>query len=447
MRVVRPAVWNFVLFCFVLAVGGACGEEPTSRAPTSSRSSPGTVTDSEGVASDPLPARPPPTGLLASERPPTSCTAPDARPVHVEIEVGGYAACLRTPSDRAWCWGWDAYGSMDLGPHLIEHSARSIAVGSAVHTCLCDSDGQVWCREHRHGLVRSEALGWSRVDAGECVAISASGVDDCALDDEGVVRCWDAWFQHVGEGPAPIREHVVRQIDVPGRVVEIRGGDHHTCARTRAGRVSCWGRDDTGELSDGPVRGEVHDVPIRGARRLAMGGQHSCALTRGGAMCWGWEPSQPCAGAEERVLDDYLGTALEGCRSPTPAMSLRGAFAAIYDGDRRTCGLTARGELECVGLPYDGRVHLPGRLLARDERPARGEEHLIATDILAAGMSGESVCTLDRTGEVRCWGGIASAILQDRDPDYDAYYPEHFGPPGLYIMSIDLATGEPCPTP
>jgi hypothetical protein len=178
-----------------------------------------------------------------------------------------------------------------------------------------------------------------------------------------------------------------------------------------------------------------------------MGWQHSCALLPAGAMCWGWEPSQPCAGVVDGVIYDYPLTALEGCRSPSPALYLSGSFATIYDGDRRTCGLTAGGELECIGFPYDGRVHLPGRMLPPDERPALREQHVIATDILAAGMSWNSACALDRTGEVRCWGDIASAILQDRDPDYDIHNPEHFGPPGLYIMSIDLATGEPCSPP
>jgi hypothetical protein len=71
------------------------------------------------------------------------------------------------------------------------------------------------------------------------------------------------------------------------------GGDHHTCALTRAGGVKCWGQNAVGELGNGKRTGRHTPVGVvglaRGVAAIAAGGSHTCALTRARRLkCWGW---------------------------------------------------------------------------------------------------------------------------------------------------------------
>ena len=70
------------------------------------------------------------------------------------------------------------------------------------------------------------------------------------------------------------------------------GGSDNTCALISGGGVSCWGHNGVGQLGDGSNTDRM--VPVRvvgltsGVTVIAVGLDHTCALTRaGGAKCWG----------------------------------------------------------------------------------------------------------------------------------------------------------------
>lgn len=72
--------------------------------------------------------------------------------------------------------------------------------------------------------------------------------------------------------------------------VEVSAGIVHTCARRATGAVVRWGRDDSGQLGNGPPRANSTRVPVRGladASSIAAGYFHTCALVRSGLRCWG----------------------------------------------------------------------------------------------------------------------------------------------------------------
>src|SRR5690606_28412570 len=72
---------------------------------------------------------------------------------------------------------------------------------------------------------------------------------------------------------------------------EIAAGAFHTCARTSAGEVYCWGNTDDGQLGAGLTIASVARVKVkdlRGAVALASGEAHTCAAVAGGQIyCWG----------------------------------------------------------------------------------------------------------------------------------------------------------------
>jgi alpha-tubulin suppressor-like RCC1 family protein len=157
-----------------------------------------------------------------------------------------------------WCWG--AAGSWQLGNGGTSNQSRPVqaqglqtgasAVGAgAAHTCAVAS-GTLQC--------------WGSNSAGQ-----AAGGDNSAL---------------TVQRPAPVS---LAGVAAPARAA---GGSAHTCAVDgTSGAVTCFGADQTSQLSGLPTaRGQI-EVPLPSAAAAVTAGyDHSCALLRdGGIVCWG----------------------------------------------------------------------------------------------------------------------------------------------------------------
>jgi len=87
--------------------------------------------------------------------------------------------------------------------------------------------------------------------------ITADGLHTCALLDTGNIRCWGS----TGDGQLSYGTHIsfsrskppasVGDVPVGGTVVQVAGGNSHTCALLDTGTVRCWGRGDRGQLGYG----------------------------------------------------------------------------------------------------------------------------------------------------------------------------------------------------
>ena len=122
-----------------------------------------------------------------------------------------------------------------------------------------------------------------------------------ALTNTGGLKCWGLnTFGQIGssanngtDNPNPT------PVDVTGLtsgVAAMAMGDNHTCALTVAGGVKCWGDNSSGQLGVTTNNGTDNPNPTpvdvtgltSGVTAIAAAGNSTCALTIGGGVkCWG----------------------------------------------------------------------------------------------------------------------------------------------------------------
>jgi alpha-tubulin suppressor-like RCC1 family protein len=185
---------------------------------------------------------------------------------------------------------------------------------------------------------------------------------------------------------------------------QIALGGEHTCALSYGGTVKCWGANSHAELAVGADGDQPLPKAVPGlsqVRSLALGFRHSCALLLDGTVkCWG-------ANYAGQLGDS--STTQHGW--PTPVKGLSGV-AQITAGGRHTCARLNDGSLMCWGGNNSGAIGdgtnvnklvptlVPG--LNVTHVSAGGDE--VGTDVTCAVLS-------DHT--VRCWGANGKGQLGD----------------------------------
>lgn len=223
----------------------------------------------------------------------------------------------------------------------------------------------------------------------------------CRRTVDGGVMCRD----HLANGRVNRRQRP-RPIASALRFLSLAASGDITCAVTSTRHVACWG--PAVRSIEGPAR----------VASLSMREREACALTTDG-LVWCWDP-RPDGGPAHRVL--------------APVAS------AIVADATATCALATDGGVWCWGVI--GRAW-PGHPRAmRAERPL--DVRLPDAAVSLAAASADVLCARLRSGETRCWGGIADHWSEGREterlgdtPEDDTWPVVALPPPGPRAWLLD----------
>ncbi len=226
----------------------------------------------------------------------------------------------------------------------------------------------------------------------------------CVSVSNGKVTCWGKnEFGQIGNGltgSMALRTPVEEVMDARG----ITAGWAHTCALLESGDVKCWGYNKNGELGNGRTEDANRPVLVQGlagkAVSLAAGDDHTCAvLEDGSVMCWGFNET------------GQLGDGTKGNQSlPVAVRGLAGRAVAVTAGWGHTCALLETGKVQCWGANGSGQL---GGNSAAELSLSPVTVYGLTRGVAAIAARGGHTCALRETGDVECWGSNKYGELGD----------------------------------
>jgi alpha-tubulin suppressor-like RCC1 family protein len=174
------------------------------------------------------------------------------------------------------------------------------------------------------------------------------------------------------------------------RPVALAAGGDHTCALTGGGAAYCWGSNDRGQLGDGTRTASAAPVRVDAPERLveiSASWRQTCAVGASGSLyCWGdvahgVEPTFNGVPTPDRVTADV-------------------GWASVSAGLSHGCALDRDGRAHCWGSDEVGELG-DGPALMGVPAPVPVATAERFSSIRAAGLHS---CGLAQSGTAYCWG-------------------------------------------
>ena len=230
------------------------------------------------------------------------CDVPEGGPAHCstkdgesftldapkKVAIGYDHACAIVADGSLHCWGDNAFAQLfepdrESTPMPRARSSvagvRDVALGPGF-TCVVFERGALECRGVAQGTKTREAL--SRISL--ATAIAAGDAHACVVAD-GRVSCWGKNEKgQLGDGTTNESEVPV-DVKLPGRAVQLAAFAKDTCAILETGTPYCWGEPGQGPYA---IETRTEQGALADATSIAVGANHACILRRDGRIsCWG----------------------------------------------------------------------------------------------------------------------------------------------------------------
>jgi alpha-tubulin suppressor-like RCC1 family protein len=183
--------------------------------------------------------------------------------------------------------------------------------------------------------------------------VSSGWSHTCAIDSSSQAWCFGSNSNgQLGTGSTTSRTTPtpVWFLDSPIPFAQISAGDYFTCALESTSDVSCWGKNDRGQIGDGTTIDRLTpvfvDLPSGHAyEQVTAGTRHACALADDGTVyCWGSSSNGQLGNGA--TIDLH-----------TPVVALMPNAAVFIDaGGNTTCAIDVDGLLWCWGLNNRGQL-------------------------------------------------------------------------------------------
>jgi alpha-tubulin suppressor-like RCC1 family protein len=342
-----------------------------------------------------------------------------------QISASEYHTCAVVSNGTAACWGYGNYGALGAGNNNGSNTPVAVTGGALAnktitqidsarfHTCAVVSDGTVACWGlNQYGQLGTGISNNSNTPvaitggalANKSVTQITTGAEHtCALISDGTVTCWGRNNEGqlgTGDGNNTNIPVAITGGALAGKTVtQITAGHSRTCAVVSDGTVACWGGGD----SFTPVA--VTGGALAGATvtKITAGHAHMCALISDGTVaCWG------------QNIEGQLGTG-DNTSTTTPVSINGGALTnktvtSISAGAYHSCAVISNGTGACWGFNQSGQLGTGDTSDINTPVAITGGALTNKTITQIAGGHNYT-CALISDGTATCWGDNSGGVL------------------------------------
>ncbi|MDH3730798.1 MAG: RCC1 repeat-containing protein, partial [Acidimicrobiia bacterium] len=375
-----------------------------------------------------------------------------------------------------WCWGLNDFGQlgdnstddssvpvMAVGFGRTDHEFVSLA-GGGVHACGVTEEGAAWCwgRNDKGQLgdnsttdhdvpvqvVGAGGAGWLT----DVVEIGAGLKHSCALKSDSTVWCWglndkgQLGDNSTTQSLVPVQVVGAGGVGVLSGVIDVVGGEGHSCAALSDGTAWCWGLNDKGQLGDNSTTQSLVPVQVAGAGGVGVlsgvasvgaGLKHSCAAKSDGtAWCWGLNDKGQLG--DNSTTQSLVPVQVVGAGG----VGVLGGVSDVVAGAGHSCSAKSDGTAWCWGLNDKGQLG--------DNSTTQS---LVPVQVVGAGGVGvlggtvQSVsglkhnCAALSDGTVWCWGLNDKGQLGDNTTTDSSVPVQVVGPGGVGVLDAVVVDG------